>query len=104
MKLQSALIFRDDQKQKLIGKPFSAGNPDWEIKDVIVANRKHADAIYRMIYDRGITNEFAIKLFKIKENDFDVYVVSHQWPSGNKELLISPLDGYVRTRSRFLRF
>jgi hypothetical protein len=96
MKLQEALRFRDVKREKLKGKPFSVKNLDWEIKDIIVSNKKNAAAIYRMMYDRVITNEFAIKFFKIRENDFYVYVVSHQWPWGNKELLIGPIDGYLK--------
>jgi hypothetical protein len=88
MKLHDALRLRDEKREKLKGKPFNPKNPEWEIKDVIVSNKKYAADIYRIMYDRGLTNEFAIKLFKIKEN--------HQWPFGNKELLVASIDGYLK--------
>jgi len=97
MKLPEAMRFRDEHREKLIGKPFSAKNPEWEIKDVIVSNKKNVAEVYRLIYDRGMTNEFAIKLFRIRENEFYVYVISHQWPWGNSELLIASIDGYLKT-------
>ena len=97
MKLQAALRFRDEYRDKIKGRPFSPKDQEWEIKDVIVSNKKYAADIYRVMYDRGMTNEFAIKLFKIKENDFYVYVISHQWPDGNKELLIASIDAYLKT-------
>jgi len=96
MRLQDALRLRDEKKEKLIGKPFGSKSTEWVIKDIIVANKKYVADIYRMMYERNLTNEFAIKLFKIKENDFYVYVVSHQWPFGNKELLIASIDGYLK--------
>ena len=96
MKLQEAIRFRDEMKEKLRGKPFSAKKPEWEIKDVIVSNKKYVAGIYTKMYDQGITNDFAIKFFKIKENDFYVYVISHQWPSGDGDLLFANIDAYLK--------
>jgi hypothetical protein len=99
MKLQVALRCRDEHRERLVGRPFSAKNPEWEIKDVIVSNKKYVAEVYRIMYDRGMTNEFAIKLFRIRENEFYVYVISHQWPWGNNELLVASIDGYLKAET-----
>jgi hypothetical protein len=96
MKLYEAMRFRDEYREKLIGKPFTQKDPSWQIKDVIVSNKKYVGAIYTKMYKEKISNEFAIKFFSIKENDFYVYVVSEQWPGGNGEVHSASIDSYMK--------
>jgi hypothetical protein len=96
MKLQEAIRFRDEYREKLTGKPFSSKDPAWQIKDVIVSNKKHVVDIYTKMFTERISNEFAIKFFSIKENDFYVYVISHQWSAVSGVLHFAPIDGYLK--------
>jgi|ERR1700722_5576287 hypothetical protein len=96
MKLQEAIRLRDEYRGKLTGKPFTAKDQAWQIKDVIVSNKKYVSDIYKKMYRDGISNEFAIKFFTIKENDFYVYVLTHQWPPENTDLHFTSIDGYLK--------
>ena len=94
MKIADAIKIRDEERKRLIGKPFDNKRPDWEIKDVIVATRQTAMDVYDKIWDKGITNDKALTLVTIDEDNFDVIVISHQWPGGSGDLLIEPLESY----------
>jgi hypothetical protein len=67
-----------------------------KINDIIVSSKKYVASTCPKMYDQGSSNEFAIKFFKIKENDFYVHVISHQWPSGYDDLLFASIDGYLK--------
>lgn len=94
MKLADAINIRDKERQQLINRPFDNKRPDWIIRDVIVGTRSTAADIYTKMWDNNLTNETALKFFSIEADDFDVFVISHQWNWGSGDLLFESIASY----------
>jgi hypothetical protein len=97
MNFEEAITLRDIKRQELIGKPIH-GEPanGWDIKDVIVANRENVGFVYEAMWQKQISNEVALSLIE-KHDDFNVFVISHQWPWGSGNLLTQSIESYYRT-------
>lgn len=99
MTKKDAINLRDESRVNLIGKPiFEENRPDWVIKDVIVGNRTHVGDIASKMWDDNITNELALSFFKIGDEDYDVFIISHQWPWGSGDLFYQRIESYLKDK------
>lgn len=94
MKREEALKLRDEYRPKLIGTPFQIVGPGWDIKDIIISDRANAGLVYEKMWQEEITNEQALLFFE-KTDDYEVYIISHQWPWGSGNI-------FTRTLKKFL--
>ena len=78
----------------MIGQPFQKNEPSWIIRDVIVGNRSSITNIYVAMWDNKISNEEALTFVTIDENDYDIFVISHQWNYGSGSLLFENLSSH----------
>jgi hypothetical protein len=96
MRKKEAEMLRDENKGKLIGNPFD-DKKEWTIKDLIISpDKTKVSEIYQKMYDNKLTNETAILGYS--DGDFDVYVISHQWPWGSGDLLYERLESYLKNQ------
>ena len=94
MKKNLAILERDKIKPRQIGRPFD-NKKGWEIQDVIVAaGKKNAYDVYEKMYYENLTNEAALLFFPSSDDDYDVFVISHQWTWGDGHLLCESVDNY----------
>jgi hypothetical protein len=96
MKKQDAIKLRDNNKEKLVGLPFDRNKEGWDIKDLVIASRSTIGDIYTKMWDNNISNELALGGFSIKDDDYDVFIISHQWSWGSGDLLYERLDSYYK--------
>ena len=95
MNLTQSLALRDEHRPKLIGKPIDK-MPAYVIKDIIVVPETTTPAqMYEKMWHSNLTNEAALVFFSASE-EYEVYVLSHQWPWGSGDLLTSKLSAYLR--------
>lgn len=48
------------------------------------------------MFDNKMPNEIALKSVSIKEIDYKVFIVSHQWSWGSGDLLIADVETYLQ--------
>lgn len=97
MKKQDAIKLKDDNKEKLVGRPFDGNNKEgWNIKDIIIASLSTVGDIYTKMWDNDISNEIALVFFSIKEDDYEAFIISHQWPWGSGDLLYERVESYYK--------
>ena len=96
MNKNEATKIRDENRKKLIGKPFDGKRIGWDIKDVIISDNFYVFKVYSKMYDGNLTNDQALKLFEIDEDNLKVYVISHQWPWGSGDLLSEDIESYMK--------
>lgn len=96
MKKEEALKIRDEERPKLIGQQFDKTKQGWEIIDVIVADHIVVGEVYLNMWDGNMSNEAALILREVGENDFDVFVISHQWSWGSGDLIFQKLESYKK--------
>src|ERR1700712_3520450 len=99
MTLTEATKLRNDYLNKLVGRHYDENRPDWEIKDIIVSDKKNAADVYAKMYDNDLSNEKALSFFSIKDNDYDALIIAHPWPRGNGAILVEEVDHYIRLNS-----
>jgi hypothetical protein len=92
MTLTESIKLRNDYRDKLIGKPFKSDG--WDIIDLIVANQETVTSVYCKMWDMSISNEDALNGTSIKEGDYDMFVISHQWPWGSGDLITESFGSY----------
>ena len=97
MTLKESILLRDTNRPILVNRPFDNNKSGWDIRDVIVASEKTAGYVYTKMWNDDITNETALKLFPIEENEYDVFIISHQWSWGSGDLLYERFDSYIKT-------
>jgi hypothetical protein len=91
MILAQAIAVRDRLRETHIGKPFDNSQDGWLIKDVIVSNYKHVGSVYTIMWENDLTNEQALHSIQISDDDYDVFIISHQWPWGSGDLLFQKI-------------
>lgn len=96
MKKQDAIKLRDDNKEKLVGQPFDHNKDGWDIKDIIVASHSTVGDIYTKMWDNQITNEMALEFFSINDDEYEAFIISHQWSWGSGDLLYERVDSYYK--------
>src|SRR5689334_213008 len=94
MKLKDAIKLRDKERETLVGTIFSKKDDGWKIRDVIVASRTTVANVYTKMWDGNVSNETALQPVSIKDDDYDVFVISHQWNWGSGHLLFQQIDEY----------
>lgn len=94
MNKSDALKLRDEYRTKLVGKPFGKKQNGWDIKDVIISSPRNVGKLYQAMYEKHLTNEQALALFK--SDDFKVYVISHQWPWGSGDVYTESIESYIK--------
>ncbi len=99
MKYAEAIRMREENLRKLLDKPFDKNHPGWLIKDVIISNKMDVSNIYKKMYKDKMSNDLALDSFKIKPDEYEVYVISHQWPSGSVDLLFEEVNDYLMAKS-----
>jgi hypothetical protein len=87
MKLQDAFEVKERIQKDLIGLPFDDDLKDWLIRDIVIARPSLLKEIYMEMWDRSISNEMAIPSESRLRDDFEVFIVSHQWNYGSGDLL-----------------
>ena len=100
MTKSEAIRTRDKLREQLCGQQFD-GKKGWDIQDVIVASTQNVRYLYHKMYDVDVTNEVALSFFPDAEDDYDVYVISHQWPWGSGDLLFERTESYLRHNTLF---
>jgi len=95
MSEKDALKIRDQYKSSLIGRRFD-NRAGWDIKDVIISPISKVATIYEDIWNNGISNEQALIRSKSTEEEYDVFIISHQWPWGSGNLLYERLSNYLK--------
>lgn len=94
MNKAAALQFRDEHRSKLIGQVFDK-EPEWTVQDVIVATAATVAAIYEKMWTDSLSNESALTNDP-QIDDYEVFLISHQWPWGSGNLLFRRLEDYLR--------
>lgn len=94
MKKVDAIKLRDENREKLVGKPFDGNTDGWNIKDIIISDNSNVGKIYARMWESNITNDLALGFFSINEEDYNVYIISHQWPWGSGNLLFQRIESY----------
>jgi hypothetical protein len=99
MTIAEANQLRDDYIKILVGKPYDGRRPDWAIKDVIVSDKENAANVYAKMYDGNMSNQMALALFSIKDDNYDTFIIAHQWPWGTGEMIIESVQNYLKANS-----
>lgn len=94
MNKKDALEFRDEHRPKLLNQVFDKES-DWTIRDVIIATTTTAAPIYEKMWTDNISNESALTSYP-QIDDYEVFLISHQWPWGSGNLLFRRLEDYLR--------
>lgn len=95
MKIKNAFKIRNEVLTNMVNKPFLESDSNFIIRDVVVSSESKLIDVYLKMWDYNMTNEQAIKCFIISEDDFNVFVVSHQWNWGLGDLIFLQLDKYL---------
>lgn len=98
MNLQEAINIRNLERVNLIGTPFIDILPDFIIRDIVVANEATVVNVFNRMWTDKITNEESILFEDIHDNDYDVYVISHQWIYGSGDLHFYPIETYKKSK------
>ncbi len=81
-------------RDKLIGKPLGA-DPAWKIQDVIFCGSKAVDNVYNKMWQDSMGNVQALSHFPSAGDDYEVFVISHQWSWGSGHLATERLASYL---------
>lgn len=96
MKKSDAVKLWTEHRDRLIGKPMDNLENGWNVKDVIVASNSNAAFVYSKMWENNISNDAALAFFSIKEDEYDTFVISHQWPWGSGDILTSRVTEYLK--------
>lgn len=96
MKLKEAFKIRDENRDKLINTLFAKSRSGWTIRDVIVSDSADVGKLYTRMWDNDLSNEAALNLFQVKEDDFGVFVISHQWSWVSGDPLFQEISAYLK--------
>ena len=94
MTYNEAASLRDTIYKKLVGQPLIGFNGRYIIKDVIVSDRQSVSKVYTTMWDNNLPNDTVLKSFQIEKDDYDVFVISHQWNLGSGDLLFESYENY----------
>ena len=91
MTIAQAIQVRDGLRETHIGKPFDNSHEGWLIKDIVVSDYRNVGNVYSRMWEDELTNEQVLRSFQISDNDYDVFIISHQWPWGSGDLLFQKI-------------
>jgi hypothetical protein len=95
MTYNDAIELRDKHKD-LIGKPMLGKPNGWDIKDVIVTDIGNIVNVYERMWQNNMNNETALKFVTTQPDNYNVVVISHQWPWGSGNLFYEVLESYLK--------
>jgi len=93
---KEAIKIRNQYRKTLIGKPLGRPIKDAIIRDVIICGESSVAEVYTRMYDSNVPNESILTFFPAKNDDYEVFVISHEWPTGAGDLLFDRLDVYLK--------
>ena len=85
-------IGKREQYKYLIGKQYKM---NCNIRDVIVSDYKSVPDLYSRMYDNNMSNDKAIPFFSIEPDNYDVFIIAHQWSWGSGNFYFGTVDKYL---------